>query len=59
MAKKKAKTGRKKLHKSQKTILVGFYTKQMNVDYFGGIDNTRKIAKEFIEDKVAISKGLV
>jgi len=49
MAKKKSKTGRKKLPQSEKTILVGFYTKQKNVDTVGGIENARFLAKEHIE----------
>lgn len=49
MAKKKAKTGRKKLPPSEKTVLVGFYTKQRNVDGVGGIESARHLAKEHIE----------
>lgn len=55
MAKKKIKTGRKKLPQAEKTILVGFYTKQKNVDGVGGIENARYLAKEHIEKLVRVS----
>lgn len=46
---KKAKTGRKRLPKAEKTVLVGFYTKQKNVDQVGGMQAARERAKNLLE----------
>lgn len=49
MAKKKQKGGRKPVEPSEKVILVGFYTKKKVVDDVGGMEEARKLCKEFIE----------
>lgn len=49
MAKKKAKTGRKRIPDSEKTVLVGFYTKQTVIDKFGGMYEIRMQAKNHVE----------
>lgn len=49
MAKKKAKTGRKRIPDSEKTVLVGFYTKQTVIDHFGGLHMIREMAKRYVE----------
>lgn len=49
MAKKKQRGGRKKVDPKKKVILVGFYTKKEVVDQNGGMDQTRSLAKEYIE----------
>lgn len=46
---KKAKTGRKRLPRAEKTVLVGFYTKQKNVDLAGGMQAARERAKTLLE----------
>lgn len=46
---KKQKAGRKCLPKAQKAVLVGFYTKQENVDRVGGLQKAREAAKQYIE----------
>jgi len=47
---KKQKTGRKSVPDAEKVILVGFYTKQKNVDNLGGLPATREKCKEWVEN---------
>jgi hypothetical protein len=46
---KKIKTGRKKVSPEKKIILVGFYTRKEVVDINGGMEQTRELAKQYIE----------
>ena len=47
---KRQKTGRKSVPDAEKVILVGFYTKQKNVDNLGGLPATREKCKEWVEN---------
>jgi hypothetical protein len=47
---KKIKTGRKKVAPEKKVILVGFYTRKEVVDMNGGMEQTRELAKQYIEN---------
>jgi len=49
MAKKKKTGGRNPVDPPEKVILVGFYTKQKNVDKWGGMDSARHRAKALFE----------
>jgi len=51
MAKKKTKTGRKKVDPANKVILLGFYTKRSNIDAVGGMDKARTLCKEMFENQ--------
>lgn len=44
-----ANSGRKKLPEHEKMTMVGFYTKQENVDRVGGLQKAREAAKQYIE----------
>jgi hypothetical protein len=48
-----AKMGRKPLHPAAKMVLVGFYTRQHNVNRLGGMPNARQKAKEMLEGWLA------
>lgn len=49
MAKKKKTGGRNPVEPAEKVILVGFYTKQKNVDKAGGMPRARNQAKTLFE----------
>jgi len=51
---KKIKTGRKKVSPEKKVILVGFYTRKEVVDINGGMEQTRELAKQYIESVAQI-----
>jgi hypothetical protein len=52
MAKKKNNGGRKPLKPSERAILVGFYIKSADVDFIGGIEKAREIAKVAVQSAV-------
>lgn len=49
MAKKKKTGGRKSVDPAEKVVLVGFYTKQKNIDRAGGMHIAREKAKALFE----------
>ncbi len=57
MAKKKNKGGRNPVKPSEKVILVGFYTKQSNIDDVGGMIEARKMAKNHLEAKAELKRN--
>lgn len=58
MAKKKKSGGRKPVEPLEKVVLVGFYTKQKNVEHFGGLSQARAFCKETLEANVELNKHM-
>lgn len=51
-----SKTRKAHVEPSEKVVLVGFYTKQKNIDYFGSIAKCREWCKETLEIAIDYDK---